>query len=92
MKNLYKSIISLVNIYCYCVIIKLYMIFKDSYLAKLSTLQVNDSIITYSLVRQLIETNIIVILITIMFIVSLILIWKSNILKLFKKEKHDQKT
>ncbi len=86
-----KVIISIGDIFCYIFSLKFYRIFEDSFLSSLATNQVNDSIISYSLIRQLIETNILLILITILFLLPILFMWIPNILKLLRKEKINEK-
>lgn len=64
-----------------------YGVFRTSFEASMAVKQVEDSVVTYSLVQQLLTTNVVGNTLLMVFVLSMLLIWGTFLTKLFAAQK-----
>ena len=66
-----------------------YGVFRTSFEASMAVKQVEDSVVTYSLVQQMLSTNVVSSTLLIVFVVTMLLVWGSYAMKAFRKQNSD---
>lgn len=66
-----------------------YGVFRTSFEASMAVKQVEDSVVTYSLVQQMLKTNVVSSTLMIVFVLTMLLVWGSYAMKTFRKQNSD---
>ena len=66
-----------------------YSVFRTSFEASMAVKQVEDSVVTYSLVQQMLSTNVVASTLALVFFVSMLLIWGTYARRVLRNQQSD---